>query len=214
MACPAGTYLSAVGPASNPCLACPAGTYATAGSTTCSACPPNRSSAPGSVDISECICPAGNTGRACAECEAGTRCAVLPCSVSLAAGGSSSCVISVSGELRCWGRNRYGQLGQGDTKSRGDGPGEMGVRLANPSPCASSKAGTPLQGLRSVACPAEPSNEHTFLDSQANLTAVNLGGKAMAVSMGEYHACALLVSELMILRMIGWRGNVHGFNRD
>jgi len=184
------------------CEVCDAGTYATAGSTTCSACPPNRLSAPGSVDISECICPAGNTGRACAACEPGTRCAVLPCSVSLAVGGTSSCVISVSGELRCWGDNYYGQLGQDDKNSRGDEPGEMGVRLANPSPYASRMVETPPSSLHAVVYPAEPSPERTFLDSQAKLTAVNLGGKAVEVSMGEYHACALLVSVMMILRMI------------
>ena len=33
----------------------------------------------------------------------------------------------VSGSIKCWGYNKYGQLGLGDTNNRGDGPGEMGA---------------------------------------------------------------------------------------
>ena len=50
-------------------------------------------------------------------------CAVSSCLVGL------TCVrgTQVSGSIKCWGRNKYGQLGLGDTNHRGDGPGEMGV---------------------------------------------------------------------------------------
>ncbi|RMD63071.1 hypothetical protein D6833_06050, partial [Candidatus Parcubacteria bacterium] len=36
---------------------------------------------------------------------------------------------SISGKVKCWGYNYYGQLGIGDTQNRGDGPGEMGNNL-------------------------------------------------------------------------------------
>jgi cysteine-rich repeat protein len=36
------------------------------------------------------------------------------------AGGDNTCVLLTDGSVRCWGRNDYGQLGLGDTKSRGD----------------------------------------------------------------------------------------------
>jgi hypothetical protein len=45
------------------------------------------------------------------------------------AGNVSSCVISFSGRVKCWGQNVMGELGLGDTQLRGDGPGEMGAAL-------------------------------------------------------------------------------------
>lgn len=48
----------------------------------------------------------------------------------IAAGGSSTCAIDVSGNLKCWGLNGSGQLGQDATANLGDGLGEM-AGLAN-----------------------------------------------------------------------------------
>lgn len=49
--------------------------------------------------------------------------------VKIAAGVAHTCAILDDGSLKCWGLNNYGQLGLGDTKSRGDGPNEMGDSL-------------------------------------------------------------------------------------
>jgi cysteine-rich repeat protein len=43
----------------------------------------------------------------------------------LALGSHFACALLVNGELRCWGNNSQGQLGQGHTNNIGDGPGEM-----------------------------------------------------------------------------------------
>eukprot|EP01083_Nonionella_stella_P224553 799212_1 len=40
-----------------------------------------------------------------------------------------SCALSTTNEVKCWGRNHYGQLGYGDTRDRGGGPNEMGDSL-------------------------------------------------------------------------------------
>lgn len=39
------------------------------------------------------------------------------------------CAVLDNDQLKCWGDNRYGQLGIGDKESRGDAPGEMGDNL-------------------------------------------------------------------------------------
>ncbi|NDF32407.1 MAG: hypothetical protein EB147_09290, partial [Acidimicrobiia bacterium] len=46
--------------------------------------------------------------------------------VMVKAGATHSCAILDNDGLKCWGDNFFGELGQGDTNSRGDGSGEMG----------------------------------------------------------------------------------------
>ena len=50
--------------------------------------------------------------------------------VQVDCGGQHSCALSVDHHIKCWGRNNYGQLGQGDTRNRGDDDGEMGDHLS------------------------------------------------------------------------------------
>ena len=47
----------------------------------------------------------------------------------LAVGGRHACAMLQSGAVKCWGYNEHGELGLGDTESRGDGPSEMGAAL-------------------------------------------------------------------------------------
>jgi alpha-tubulin suppressor-like RCC1 family protein len=49
----------------------------------------------------------------------------------VALGGSFACVLLVNGQVRCWGYNADGQLGQGHTNDIGDGPGEMPPPVVN-----------------------------------------------------------------------------------
>jgi alpha-tubulin suppressor-like RCC1 family protein len=43
----------------------------------------------------------------------------------LAVGDEHACLVDDVGHVRCWGRNNFGQLGYGDTQTRGDAPGEI-----------------------------------------------------------------------------------------
>ena len=49
---------------------------------------------------------------------------------AITAGGSHSCALLANGQVKCWGYNGFGQLGQGNTSQLGDGPNEMGDNLA------------------------------------------------------------------------------------
>jgi alpha-tubulin suppressor-like RCC1 family protein len=49
----------------------------------------------------------------------------------LAAGAEHYCALFQGGSVRCWGRSIYGELGQGNTNSIGDGPGEMPPPVVN-----------------------------------------------------------------------------------
>lgn len=44
-------------------------------------------------------------------------------------GGFHNCAVSTDKKVKCWGRNRFGQLGYEDTNDRGDEEGEMGNAL-------------------------------------------------------------------------------------
>jgi len=48
---------------------------------------------------------------------------------NLFVGPGHNCAISSSGRIKCWGWNEMGQLGLGDTKSRGLNSSEMGNAL-------------------------------------------------------------------------------------
>ncbi|XRB15687.1 EGF-like domain-containing protein [Pseudoscourfieldia marina] len=47
----------------------------------------------------------------------------------ISTGGINTCAILDNDKVKCWGYNRDGALGYGDTNNRGDGPNEMGDNL-------------------------------------------------------------------------------------
>ena len=133
---------------------------------------------------------------------------------SLAAGLYHTCALLEDRDIKCWGDNRFGQLGLGASGNRGGLPGEMGDNLAsvNLGPVASAwllAAGAyhTCAGLVDGAVKCWGWNEYGQLglgdgrprglsasEMGAALAAVPLGkGRRVAgIAAGAYHTCALL----------------------
>ncbi|HEX5100735.1 MAG TPA: DUF4215 domain-containing protein [Polyangiaceae bacterium] len=134
--------------------------------------------------------------------------------MAIATGYAHTCALLTSGQVKCWGSNSYGQLGLGDTVTRGDNPSEMGDSLP------AVELGT---GRTAVAIATGESYSCALLDSGEvkcwgyssygqlglgdavmrgdfpnemgdNLPAVELGSghTAKAIGAGTYATCALL----------------------
>lgn len=139
----------------------------------------------------------------------------LPCPVqALSAGAFFTCALLGDGRVKCWGDNNHGQLGLGDTKVRGDEPGEMGaglpaVDLGGGQKAVAIAAGSlhacAVLGDGGVKCwgynnygqlglgttesmgnqPGEMGNGLPYVD-------LGPGPKAIDVAAGGGHSCALL----------------------
>lgn len=96
------------------------------------------------TDINECLTNNGgcDVNATCTNTPGSRTCACNPgysgdgitCMVServaeVVTGHQFTCARSTYNRIKCWGTNYAGQLGVGDTQTRGDGPGEMGSNL-------------------------------------------------------------------------------------
>ncbi len=128
------------------------------------------------------------------------------------AGDAHTCALLDDGNVKCWGLNSSGQLGQGNTTTLGDGDGEMlflptvdlgagrtatAVAAGGSHTCALLDNGTvKCWGLNSSGQLGQGNT--TTLGDQAGemaaLPAVNLGAgrTATAIAAGSAHTCALL----------------------
>lgn len=72
---------------------------------------------------------AGEMGSNLPYIDLGTNGSTALTAIDISAGLNHVCAVLSDGRVKCWGRNYKGQLGLGDTLSRGDGAGEMGNNL-------------------------------------------------------------------------------------
>ena len=129
-------------------------------------------------------------------------------------GRSHTCALLDNGQVKCWGLNDAGQLGQGNTINLGDGAGEMGDNLV-PVALGSGRTATAIAAGWDFSCALLDNgqvkcwgnniygqlgqgNQVRSGDNQNemgdNLTQVSLGSgrTATAITAGDGYTCALL----------------------
>jgi uncharacterized repeat protein (TIGR01451 family) len=144
---------------------------------------------------------------------------------AIAAGGGFSCALLDNGQVKCWGSNATGQLGLGDTTTRGDNAGEMGdslpaVALGNGRTATAVAAGSDhacaLLDNGQVKCwggnttgrlglgDTNPRGDNAG-EMGDSLPPISLGAgrTAVAVAAGSTHTCAILDNGLVKC----WGGN-------
>ncbi len=126
--------------------------------------------------------------------------------VAISAGGSHTCALLEGGVVRCWGQGFYGQLGYGNKNDIGDDetPGSVGQVDLGGKAVAISAGTTHTCALLvggKVRCWGYGgdgrlgyANKKNIGDDETpgSVGPVKLGGKAVAISAGESHTCALL----------------------
>lgn len=128
--------------------------------------------------------------------------------LSISAGQSYTCALLENGDVQCWGENIYGQLGLGHDRIVGDTetPDSAGlVGLVKPAiaitsgqnhNCAILESGDVQCWGRNFAGQLGYANTKNLGDDESPRIEglVNLGGKALMLTAGNHHTCALLVS--------------------
>ena len=117
---------------------------------------------------------------------------------SIAAAGNHTCALQDNGDVKCWGANHVGQLGDGTTEDRllpvnvkNVASGVQAIAAGENHTCALTNEGD-------VQCWGE--NRYGQLGDgtdQSRTTPTNvesLAGAVVAVALGKYHTCALLKS--------------------
>ncbi|HEY6562683.1 MAG TPA: choice-of-anchor D domain-containing protein [Polyangiaceae bacterium] len=140
--------------------------------------------------------------------------------VHVSAGSEHTCALLTSGNVRCWGFNRRGQLGYAHTNSIGDdeapaSAGDVNVGGSVRQVAALGGISCALLDTGNVRCWGDGSsgqlgygNTVTIGDDEPPASAgdIQLGGQALQIDAGLSHVCALLTTG----RVRCWGGNYYG----
>jgi alpha-tubulin suppressor-like RCC1 family protein len=123
----------------------------------------------------------------------------------IVAGGSHTCALLTTGNVRCWGYNGFGQLGYGNTTNVGDsadpalaGDIDLGGQALQLSAgmhhsCALLTTGNVrCWGYNGFGQLGYGHNNSVYKPTNANAGDVVVGGQVLQVATGDHHTCALL----------------------
>lgn len=116
--------------------------------------------------------------------------------IALDAGSTHTCAVTSEGEVRCWGSNFRGQVGDGTTLRR---TVPVGVRVLSGVRAVGAGDHTcALTTLGAISCWGSNSSgelgDGTRADRRAPVSVSGLSGRANALAVGLDHTCALLES--------------------
>ncbi|WP_203335464.1 RCC1 domain-containing protein [Nocardioides limicola] len=124
--------------------------------------------------------------------------------VAIAAGAHHSCALLATGTVRCWGYNWYGQLGSATNNGTGNptpspqpavnlGERAVAVTAGTSHSCALLATGAVrCWGYNDAGQLGSTTNNGTENPNPTPQPAVNLGERAVAITAGTEHTCALL----------------------
>lgn len=120
---------------------------------------------------------------------------VTPTAVEIVAGLLFSCALFDTGSVSCWGRNDWGQLGDGTNNDRSVPVDVLGVSGAVSISAGINHACALLAngGIRCWGGNSEGQlGDGTNSNRAASVRVTSLGGVAVAVSAGDRHTCAIM----------------------
>jgi alpha-tubulin suppressor-like RCC1 family protein len=125
--------------------------------------------------------------------------------VAISAGGVHTCAIIEGGELKCWGYNGNGQVGNGTTSLNGVSPTQVqGLDSGITAVAAGLNHTCAINSDRDVLCWGRNDRRQlgAFHTNQSSVPILAVGGSGtaqapgidtgvIAITSGEYHSCAL-----------------------
>ena len=114
--------------------------------------------------------------------------------VAIAAGLGHTCALTQQGEVKCWGLNDVGQLGDGTLTDRKAPVTVLGLQRGVATIFAGGGRTCARMALGDLKCwGGGPLGDGTVNSSSAPIEVSGLGSTVLAVSAGRYHLCVLLV---------------------
>jgi alpha-tubulin suppressor-like RCC1 family protein len=127
---------------------------------------------------------------------AGTNTTVLYRIAAVDLGESHTCIVMSSGEVKCWGRNDFGQIGDGTTTERHAPTDVVGLSLGVSATAAGRFHTCALSGTGGLKCWGQNWNgqlgDGTYVDRHTPVDVSGLTSGVSAVAAGFNHTCALM----------------------